>query len=164
MVTRSKFAGIAAVLGATVVGPACIDTLGAARYAEREEKRFTVSGKPDVSLSTFDGSIEIRSTDRSEVAVTIEKQAATQEAMARIEVRFLIDANLPRAVIGVVQSLGHEVEFARDIGLASATDEQIANVLTYVRNSWGNSGDTVAADEVGRIRKETPPPASNPYE
>jgi predicted nuclease of predicted toxin-antitoxin system len=41
--------------------------------------------------------------------------------------RFLIDANLPRAVIDVVQSLGHQVEFARDIGLASATDEQIAN-------------------------------------
>jgi predicted nuclease of predicted toxin-antitoxin system len=46
--------------------------------------------------------------------------------------RFLIDANLPRAVIGVVQSLGHEVEFARDIGLASATDEQIAkHALQY---------------------------------
>src|SRR5580658_1523884 len=37
--------------------------------------------------------------------------------------RFLIDANLPRAVIDVVQTLGHQVEFARDIGLASATDE-----------------------------------------
>ncbi len=46
--------------------------------------------------------------------------------------RFLIDANLPRAVIDVVQSLGHQVEFARDIGLASATDEQIAkHALQY---------------------------------
>jgi predicted nuclease of predicted toxin-antitoxin system len=40
--------------------------------------------------------------------------------------RFLIDANLPRAVIDVVKSLGHQVEFARDIGLASAADEQVA--------------------------------------
>jgi len=47
--------------------------------------------------------------------------------------RFLIDANLPRAVIAVVQSLGHQVEFARDIGLASATDEQIAqHALQYL--------------------------------
>ncbi len=46
--------------------------------------------------------------------------------------RFLIDANLPRTVIAVVQSLGHQVEFARDIGLASATDEQIArHALRY---------------------------------
>jgi predicted nuclease of predicted toxin-antitoxin system len=46
--------------------------------------------------------------------------------------RFLIDANLPRAIIAVVQSLGHQAEFARDIGLASATDEQIAeHALQY---------------------------------
>src|SRR5208283_743507 len=47
--------------------------------------------------------------------------------------RFLIDANLPRAAIAVVQSLGHQVEFTRDIGLASATDEQIAqHALQYL--------------------------------
>ena len=46
--------------------------------------------------------------------------------------RFLIDASLPRAVIHVVQSMGHQVEFARDIGLASATDGQIAkHALQY---------------------------------
>jgi len=39
---------------------------------------------------------------------------------------FLIDANLPRAAIAVLQKFGHQVEFARDIGLAAAPDEQIA--------------------------------------
>ena len=34
--------------------------------------------------------------------------------------RFLIDANMPRSIIALVASLGHEVEFARDIGLAAA--------------------------------------------
>src|SRR5438876_5364792 len=103
MLSRSKFAGIAAVLGATVVGPACIDTLGAARYVEREEKRFTVSGKADVSLSTFDGSIEIRPSDGREVVVTIERRAATKEAAARIEVHadqngnhIVVDCKLPK--------------------------------------------------------------------
>lgn len=33
-------------------------------------------------------------------------------------------------------------------------DEQVANVLTYVRNSWGNSGDPVRVDEVRRVRAE----------
>jgi mono/diheme cytochrome c family protein len=32
------------------------------------------------------------------------------------------------------------------------SDEQIASVLTYVRNSWGNSGEPVTVDEVRRIR------------
>jgi nitrite reductase (NO-forming) len=44
------------------------------------------------------------------------------------------------------------------IPLAYLTDEQIANVLTYVRNSWGNSGDSVSIPEVARIRQEIPPP------
>jgi predicted nuclease of predicted toxin-antitoxin system len=40
--------------------------------------------------------------------------------------RFLIDANLPRTAIVVCQKFGHQVEFARDIGLAAASDGQIA--------------------------------------
>jgi mono/diheme cytochrome c family protein len=33
------------------------------------------------------------------------------------------------------------------------TDEQAANVLTYVRNSWGNTGEAVSPDEV-RLERE----------
>jgi nitrite reductase (NO-forming) len=46
------------------------------------------------------------------------------------------------------------------IPLNYLTDEQVANVLTYVRNSMGNSGDAVTVEEVARIRKESPAPAS----
>jgi nitrite reductase (NO-forming) len=44
------------------------------------------------------------------------------------------------------------------VPLAYLTDDQIANVLTYVRNSWGNSGDGITVQEVARIRQEAPPP------
>jgi predicted nuclease of predicted toxin-antitoxin system len=40
--------------------------------------------------------------------------------------RFLIDANLPRSLVSAIGQLGHEVEFARDVGLASAPDEAVA--------------------------------------
>jgi hypothetical protein len=53
----------------------------------REEKRFTVSGQPDVRLSTFDGAIEIRSWDKDEVLVEIEKRAGDEEMLQRIEIR-----------------------------------------------------------------------------
>ncbi|MEO6183129.1 MAG: nitrite reductase, copper-containing, partial [Verrucomicrobiota bacterium] len=39
------------------------------------------------------------------------------------------------------------------------TGEEVANVLTYVRNSFGNQGDSVAMDEVRNIRSESPAPA-----
>ena len=34
-------------------------------------------------------------------------------------------------------------------------DEQIAQVLTYIRNSWGNEGDIVTVDEVKRVHAES---------
>jgi nitrite reductase (NO-forming) len=45
------------------------------------------------------------------------------------------------------------------IPLAYLTDDQIANVLTYVRNTWGNAGDSVNAAEVAKIRADTAAPA-----
>ncbi len=35
------------------------------------------------------------------------------------------------------------------------TDEQIAHVLTYVRNAWGNSGDLVTVEEVQKVHAES---------
>jgi predicted nuclease of predicted toxin-antitoxin system len=40
--------------------------------------------------------------------------------------RFLVDANLPRAAVALLAKLGHQVEFARDVGLAAAPDLEIA--------------------------------------
>lgn len=34
----------------------------------------------------------------------------------------------------------------------SLNDEEVANVLTYVRTSWGNTGDAVTAEEVATVR------------
>jgi mono/diheme cytochrome c family protein len=33
------------------------------------------------------------------------------------------------------------------------TDKQIADVLTYVRNSWGNKADPVKPEQIAKIRK-----------
>ena len=46
------------------------------------------------------------------------------------------------------------------IPLAYLNDEQIANVLTYVCNSWGNTGDAISVQDVAKIRQEIPPPPS----
>ena len=39
-------------------------------------------------------------------------------------------------------------------------DQEIANVLTYVYNSFGNSGKEVSPDEVSAVRAEKQAPAS----
>ena len=50
----------------------------------REQKRFTVSGQPELNLRTFDGSVQLKSWDRNEVLVEIERRgqdAQTAEAL-----------------------------------------------------------------------------------
>lgn len=37
------------------------------------------------------------------------------------------------------------------------TDQQIADVVTYIRNSWGNSAPAVSADQVSELRAATDP-------
>ncbi|MDD5037437.1 MAG: copper-containing nitrite reductase [Methylococcaceae bacterium] len=39
------------------------------------------------------------------------------------------------------------------IPLGYLTDEQVANVLTYARNNWGNFGDAISMEEVKKLRK-----------
>jgi nitrite reductase (NO-forming) len=43
--------------------------------------------------------------------------------------------------------------------MSQLTDDEIANILTYVRNSWGNKGEAVTAAEVAEVRRTTPRPA-----
>ena len=49
--------------------------------------------------------------------------------------RFLNDANLPRSLKKLVSALGHEVEFARDIGMSAAPDSEIAAPAENRRSS-----------------------------
>ncbi|MFW0754990.1 c-type cytochrome [Pseudomonas sp. H11T01] len=42
------------------------------------------------------------------------------------------------------------------------SDQEVADVLTFVRTSWGNQGGAVKADEVKGLRERTNPASSNP--
>jgi DUF4097 and DUF4098 domain-containing protein YvlB len=89
-VTRSIGAlTLPAALIALLAAPGCIEIDGADlnKYVERDEKHFAVSGKPDVALATFDGSIEIRPWDKADVQVVVEKRGRDKDDVAAIEVK-----------------------------------------------------------------------------
>ncbi len=79
-------------------------------------------------------------------------------------------ADRERAIRIVLQGMTGEVEVNGKkyngvmTPLNNLSDHEIANVLTYVRNNFGNSGDAVKADEVRRIRGELPPPVASSFE
>src|SRR5262245_8730362 len=73
-------------------------------------------------------------------------------------------ADKERAIRAVLQGLSGEITVngkkfnGQMIPLNTLTDEEVANVITYVRNTWGNSGDAATVPEVRRIRSEAPAP------
>jgi hypothetical protein len=75
---RSVLSGTA-VSACLILGTACTVTSDSRSHIAREEKRFTVSETSEVRLTTFDGSIEVRSWDRPEVRVEIEKRGPTKD-------------------------------------------------------------------------------------
>ena len=42
--------------------------------------------------------------------------------------------------------------------MSQLNDDAIANILTYVTNSWGNTGDQITQAEVAKVRASTPRP------
>ena len=76
-----------------------------AEYVDHQDKKFTVSGKPEVVLSTFDGSITVRPGGSGEVAVSIEKHASSKEAADRMEVHAEQTGN--HIVVEVKEPGGH---------------------------------------------------------
>ena len=78
----------ALLVGATVVtSTACRMDVDTQAFIEREEKRFTADGVVDLNVSTFDGSVEIRSWDRAEVLVMTgaDDSMVPAEAVAKFE-------------------------------------------------------------------------------
>ncbi len=81
---------VASIVSLVATSTGCVDIVATGSglgYSEREEKRFSVDGRPAVKLQTFDGAIEVRSWDRPEVLVEIEKRALDKELLGDIEVR-----------------------------------------------------------------------------
>jgi hypothetical protein len=64
----------------------CVVNVDSQALILRDEKRFEVSGTPELRLTTADGAIEIRSWDRPEVVVEIEKRGANREAVDALKV------------------------------------------------------------------------------
>ena len=139
---KSVLPAAALLAAALPLGTACVvvDSQG---HIAREEKRFTVAGAPELHLTTFDGSIEIRSGDAKTVVVEIEKRGPTQEALAQLKVETKQDGN--RIDVEVRKPAGGDVVLF-GIGHSSPTARLI---VTMPRE-----GNVVARSGDGSVRIE----------
>ncbi len=123
------------VLLAFLTSSACVVSVESPGYTTRDEKRFTVSGTPEVSLVTFDGAIEIRGWDRSEVVVAIEKRGHTKEAVDAIEIKAEQTGN--RIWLEARRPAGHEVFFR----IGSGRSAKLIASVPRQANLMARSGD-----------------------
>jgi DUF4097 and DUF4098 domain-containing protein YvlB len=86
--SASRHSSVVPALLLALASSACAINLDAARVTDREERRFTVSGKPEIVLTTFDGAVDIRAWDKPEVLVVVEKQAESMEQAKAIKVKY----------------------------------------------------------------------------
>ena len=69
-------------------------------------------------------------------------------------------ADKERSVTAIVKGLAGPIkvngtDYNGVMPPVALNDEQVANVLTYVRNSWGNEGEEITPEEVARIRAQS---------
>jgi hypothetical protein len=76
-----------------VMASGCVINVDADQVVVRDEKQFKVGPGAEVTLDTFDGSIQVQSWSQSEVRIEIEKRGPDREVAAALEVRSTQDGN-----------------------------------------------------------------------
>ena len=104
-----------------VAASGCVINVDADQVVVREEKQFKVGPGTEVTLDTFDGSIQVQSWNQAEVRVEIEKRGPDREVAAALEVRssqegarVRVEAPAPkvkREFIGIGNFSGPSVSF-----------------------------------------------------
>lgn len=92
---------LAPVFALAILGAGCSINLNAEQWVGTEEKTFAVDGRAELTLKTFDGSIEVRAWDRPEVALTIERRAGSKAEGEALEVKTSQEGN--RIVVEAIQ-------------------------------------------------------------
>ncbi|MDH4063978.1 MAG: DUF4097 domain-containing protein [Acidobacteriota bacterium] len=90
---RYLLAPVACALGCAIALSACEVNLNTEGLTSHETRSFPLTGAHDLTLETFDGSIEIHSWDRNEVEVEIEKRAMEQTLIDQMTVEAEQDGN-----------------------------------------------------------------------
>lgn len=146
---RMKCVLPAAVVVSALLTGGCVvvDSQG---HIARDEKRFTVSGTPDLHLTTFDGSIEIRAGEDRQVTIEIEKRGPTQEELDKLQVDVKQDGD---RIDVEVKRPAHEIAF----GWGMTPTARLIVTMPKAGNVVAKSGDgSIRIERVtGRLELRT---------
>ncbi len=134
---RSALVSLTASVLLAVLSVGCELTLATNQVVAREEKRFRVTGTPQVDLTTFDGSIEIRGWDQQEVLIEIEKRGPDRAAINAMQVSAVQAGNT--VTVNILKP-GTGVQI-RGLGLNVSPSAHIIASVPRSSNLTARSGD-----------------------
>ncbi len=133
---------------------ACEVNLNTEGLTARETRIFDVSSRPEVVLDTFDGAIEVRSWDRRQVEVEIEKRAMEQGLIDEMKVD--VEQQGDRIVLRVTGPTRTEFRGVT-VGVHISPQARLRVALPRESNLDATSGDgSIAVEDVaGRVHLTT---------
>jgi hypothetical protein len=164
-----KLTVAAAAVAAGVLGAGCTVTVDSHSEIHREEKRFSVNGIADLRLTTFDGAIQIRSWDKPDIVVEVERRGPTKASLEEIVVsaeqrgnRIDLEAKRPRSEsfhVGFQRSASASliVSVPRDVNVVARTGDGSMRVERVNGRLELRSGDgsITGSDVSGELLFET---------
>lgn len=161
---------VIALLAVAAGSAACSIDVQGNQALTREEKRFTVAAAEPVELrlQTFDGSVVVRSWDRNEVLVEIERRAPDQSSAEALVVhqmqegnRIVVEApgepNRNTVSFGVGRSVSFIVTAPRRLTLEARTGDGLIETRDLQGTVDLSSGDgrIIAANIEGHLKAHT---------
>jgi hypothetical protein len=110
-----------------LVAAGCVINVDGEQVVVRDEHRFTVKPGAAVTLETFDGAVSVRSWDRPEVLVEVQKRGPDRETAEALQVTATQDGNQVRVVASPPK-----VEFEY-VGIGSASGPSVAYDVSVPR-------------------------------
>jgi hypothetical protein len=140
------------LLAVSAGSSACTIDVQGEESVVREQRRFAVGETPDLTIRTFDGSIEIRPWDRAEILVDIERRAGS-EAEAR---RIVIETSNQDGVVRIEARSPERDGFFEHAGGRSPSVRMLIAVPRRVNvDARTGDGAILARDLSGRIELRT---------
>lgn len=131
-------------------------TLAAVDTAAKSAAAGTLSQEEQVAAgkALYAGTCSVCHQDSGAGLPGVFPPLAKSDFLAKQKAEDLIKIVL-RGLTGPVEVNGQRYDSVMP-PMSQLTDDEIANILTFVRNSWGNQGDRVRKDDVQAVRAATP--------
>ncbi|PXV57293.1 dissimilatory nitrite reductase (NO-forming), copper type apoprotein [Dyella jiangningensis] len=130
------------------------DNLHAVAVAAKANASGTLSKEEQVKAGQqlFEGTCSVCHQGSGEGMAGVFPPLAKSDYLAKLAKEKLISIPL-HGLTGAITVNGKDYNSVMP-PMAQLTDDEVANILTYVLNSWGNPGGQVSKEEVGKVRAQ----------